>query len=144
MSEDSWRMWDTHLKNSPSMEQECKSWASYTWSKALHLFSFVPCAFASPLDQGALCWSYVRCSLCFFSFLQKVSGQQILERCIKNIVFAFLIHIHTLTEIQIQKIYLAWIPECLPSSSFIIIYKFFLFKREILEKFFIFTVHHFF
>ena len=121
-------------KNSPSNEQRCKS----TWSKTLHLFSLVPCAFASPLDQGAMCWSYVRYSLCFFSFLQKVSGQQILERCIKNIVFAFLVHIHTLTEIQIQKIYLAWIPDCLPSSSFIIIYIFFLFKREIF-----FIAHHF-
>ena len=39
----------------------------------------------------------------FFSFLQKVSGQQILERCIKDIVFGFVVHIHALMEIQIQK-----------------------------------------
>jgi len=109
-------------KNSPSNEQRCKSEALFTWSKALHLFSLVPCAFASPLDQGALCWSYVRCSLCFFSFLQKVSGQQILERCIKDIVFRFVVHIHALKKIQIQKIHLAWIPKCLPTLYFIIIF----------------------
>ena len=50
-----------------------------------------------------LCWSYVCCSVCFFSFLQKVSGHQILEWCIKDIVFGFVVHIHALTEIQIQK-----------------------------------------
>ena len=55
-----------------------------------------------------------------FLFLQKVSGQQILERCIQDFIFGFVVHIHALTEIQIQKIYLAWIPKCLPSSSFMI------------------------
>ena len=74
----------------------------------------------------------------FFSFLQKVSGQQILERCMKDFVFGFVAHIHALTEIQIQKIYLAWIPKCLPSSSFMIF-----FSRERFWKGF-FTVHHFF
>ena len=29
-----------------------------------------------------------------FSFLQKVSGQQILARCIKDFVFGFVAHIH--------------------------------------------------
>ena len=86
-----------------------------------------------------------------FSFysMQKVSGQQILEVCLR-ILKGF----HRCLEIscshpcfkekQILKVQMAWIPDCLPSSSFIIIYIFFLFKREILEKFFIFTVHHFF
>ena len=74
----------------------------------------------------------------FFSFLQKVSEQQILERCMKDFVFGFVAHIHALTEIQIQKIYLAWIPKCLPSSSFMIF-----FSRERFWKGF-FTVHHFF
>ena len=107
-------------KNSPSNEQRCKSEALFTWSKALHLFSLVPCAFTSPLDQGALCWSYVRYSLCFFCSCKKVSGQQILERCMKDFVLGFVAHIHALAKIQVQKIYLAWIPKCLPSSSFMI------------------------
>ena len=76
----------------------------------------------------------------FFSFLQKVSGQQILERCMKDFVFGFVAHIHALTEIQIQKIYLAWIPKCLPSSSFMIFFqerdfgKFFYCSPFFLEK----------
>jgi len=44
MSENAWGVWDTHLKNSLSMEQIFKSKASYIWSRALHLFSLVPCA----------------------------------------------------------------------------------------------------
>ena len=68
-----------------------------------------------------------------FSFLQKVSGQQILARCIKDFVSRFVAHIHA----SIQNIYLAWIPKCLPSSYFIIFFQ----EREILEKFFfLFTI----
>jgi len=66
---------------------------------------------------------YAAPSVFFFSSLQKVSGQQILERCMKDFVFGFIAHIHALTEIQIQKIYLAWIPKCLPSSSFMIFFQ---------------------
>jgi hypothetical protein len=40
----------------------------------------------------------------FFSFLQKVSGQQILERCIQDFIFGFFVHIYSLARIQIQKI----------------------------------------
>ena len=42
--------------------------------------------------------------LVFFPFLQKVSGQQILERCIQDISFGFVVHIYALVRIQIQKI----------------------------------------
>ena len=53
-------------------------------------------------------WTKERCvgvmyAASFFSFLQKVSGQQILERCIKDNVLGFVVHIHALTEIQNQK-----------------------------------------
>ena len=72
----------------------------------------------------------------FFSFLQKVSGQQILERCMKDFVFGFVAHIHALTEIQIQKIYLAWIPNCLPSSSFMIFFQ----ERDFGKVFLLFTI----
>ena len=51
----------------------------------------------------------------FFLFLQKVSGQWILARCIKDFIFVFVAHIHALTKLQVQKIYLSWIPKCLPS-----------------------------
>ena len=74
--------------------------------------------------------------LLFFSFLQKVSGQQILERCMKDFVLGFVAHIHALAKIQVQKIYLAWIPKCLPSF-----YYFFL--REKIGKRDFFTAHHF-
>ena len=57
--------------------------------------------------------------LVFFSFLQKVSGQQILERCIQDFIFGFVVHIYALARIQIQMIQLAWIPKCLPSFYFI-------------------------
>ena len=65
----------------------------------------------------------------FFLFLQKVSGQWILARCIKDFIFVFVAHIHALTKLQVQKIYLSWIPKCLPS------FYYYFFKREILEKF---------
>ena len=57
-------------------------------------------------------WTKERCvgvmyaapCISFFFIPAKVSGQQILERCIKDIDFGFVVHIHALTEIQIQKI----------------------------------------
>ena len=55
----------------------------------------------------------------FFSFPQKVSGQQILERCIQDFIFGFVVDSYALARIQVQKIQLAWIPKCLPSFYFI-------------------------
>jgi len=53
----------------------------------------------------------------------------------KDFVFGFVAHIHALTEIQIQKIYLAWIPKCLPSSSFMIF-----FQERFWKVFLLFTI----
>ena len=50
-------------------------------AKLCNLFSLVPRASAFPWHQGALCWWWSYCTLLrgyLFSFLQKVSGQQIL------------------------------------------------------------------
>ena len=66
-----------------------------------------------------------------FSFysMQKVSGQQILEVCfewILSFALRLVVHIHAYgkSDLKVQK---AWIPECLPSFYFIIIF----FSREI-------------
>ena len=137
-------VWDTYLEELAKQWTKMQEWSFIYMKQSFAFVQLRSLCICLPIGPRSIVLELCTLLLVFFSFLQKVSGQQILERCIKNIVFAFLVHIHTLTEIQIQKIYLAWIPDCLPSSSFIIIYIFFLFKREILEKFFIFTVHHFF
>ena len=72
------------------------------------------------------------CSFPFFSFLQKVSGQQILEICIKDYVWICCSHPCFKESSNSRFI-------CLPSFYFFII--FFSFEREIyFEK----IVHHFF
>ena len=75
--------------------------------------------------------------LVFFSFLQKVSGQQILERCIKDFVYGFVVHIHALTKIQNQVLF-GMDPKVLAIKFF---HNFFL-KRERFRKsvFFLFTI----
>ena len=72
-------------------------------AKLCILFSLVSRASVSPWDQRELCrcWSY--CILLFgylFSSLQMVSGQQILEACMKNfvIVLRLAVHIHAFKE----------------------------------------------
>ena len=84
-------------------------------------------------------------SFCFYS-LQKVSGQQILEVCfewILSFALRLVVHIHAYgkSDLKVQK---AWIPECLPSFYFIIIF----FSRKIFFHrgiYFLFiVVHHIF
>jgi hypothetical protein len=91
---------------------------------------------------------------CFFIFsLRKVSGQQILERCIriwKGFFFLrFAIHIHTLRKkIQVQRCKLVWIPKCLPTNYFIIYFqeKFFYLKIFIIiiivHQIYLFIITH--
>ena len=68
------------------------------------------------------------CSFPFFLFLQKVSGQQILEICVKD--FAWICCSHScFRKVQIQKIHIAWIPKCLPSFYFIIFLREFYFEK---------------
>ena len=102
------------------------------------LFSLVSCAFALPLDQGALCWSYVCGSLCvFFSFLQKVSGQQILERVIKDFfLFLDLLFTPMLKGNSNSTNSFSMDPKFLPTTYFVIII-----SRERFWKRDFFTVH---
>ena len=76
---------------------------------------------------------YAAPSVVFFSFLQKVSGQQILARCIKDFVFGFVAHIHA----SHSKYLFGMDPKVLA----IILLLFFL--REKIGKRDFFTAHHF-
>ena len=78
-------------------------------------------------------------SFCFYS-LQKVSGQQILEVCfewILSFALRLVVHIHAYgkSDLKVQK---GWIPECLPSFYFIII---FFLKRDIFSKGYLFSFY---
>ena len=97
-------------------------------AKLCILFSLVPRASVSSRDQRELCrcWSYCILLLGYlFSSLQMVSGQQILEACMKNfvIVLRLVVHIHALRENGFEDLK-AWIHICLPSIFL------FLFLRE--------------
>ena len=77
-------------------------------AKLCILFSLVPRASVSSRDQRALCrcWSYCILLLGYlFSSLQMVSGQQILEACMKNfvIVLRLVVHIHASRKNQVQR-----------------------------------------
>ena len=94
-------------------------------AKSCILFSLVPRASESPRDQRALCrcWSYCILLLGYlFSSLQMVSGQQILEACMKNffIILRLVVQIHALRENGFEDLK-AWIHICLPSVIFIFI-----------------------
>ena len=94
-------------------------------AKLCTLFSLVPRASVSSRDQRALCrcWSYCILILGYlFSSLQMVSGQQILEACMKNfvIILRLVVQIHALRENGFEDLK-AWIHICLPSVIFIFI-----------------------
>ena len=73
----------------------------------------------------------------FFSFLQKVSGQQILERCMKDFVFGFVVHIHALTS---SKDLFGMDPKML---AIILLLLLFFLERNFEREICFFTVHHF-
>ena len=112
-------------------------------AKLCTLFSLVPRASVSSRDQRALCrcWSYCILLLGYlFSSLQMVSGQQILEACMKNfvIVLRLVVHIQVLREIGFEDLK-AWIHICLPSVIFIFISereRLFYFDKEFVHQFF--------
>ena len=69
-----------------------------------------------------------------FSFLQKVVDNKYSRYA--QTLFGFVVHIHALRKVQIQKIHIAWIPKCLPSFYFIVIF-FLSRERFILKRFFL-------
>ena len=102
-------------------------------AKLCILFSLVPQVSVSPQDQKALCrcWSY--CILLFgylFSSLQMVSGQQILEACMKNfvIILRLAVHIQALRKNGFED-FKVWIPKML---TIIFLFLFFFAERETL------------
>ena len=115
-------------KNSPSIEQKMQKLSTKQSFAFVHLGSFYICL---PLGPRSIVMKLELCMLLlvFFIFsLRKVSGQQILERCIriwKGFFFLrFAIHIHTLRKkIQVQRCKLVWIPKCLPTNYFIIYFQ---------------------
>ena len=130
-------VWDTYLKKLTELWTKMQE-LSFIWMKP----SFVFCLLMHLSPHGPKSVVSVLELLYLFSSLQMVSGQQILEACMKNfvIVLRLVVHIHALRKNGFEDLK-AWIPKCLPSFFYFIL--FFCWERETLLFWIFFTTHYF-
>ena len=141
MRQDARGVWDTYLKELTELSTK-KQELSFIWMKQ----SFVFCSawFLVHLSpHGPKSVVSVLELLYLFSSLQMVSGQQILEICMKNfvIVLRLAVHIHALRKNGFEDLK-AWLPKCLLSFFLFYFICFFVERENLLFEIF-FTAHHF-